>query len=360
MVRGAQIFVPQSCPACGAIQRVRDQIGGYTLQEPLARSGLGVVFRAFDADGTPLAVKILQPPLASMSEDLDYFASEVWAVARLNHPNCVRIFATGVEQGAAWIAMEWLAHGSLAARLAERGRLREAEVLAIGRQAATALGAAHAAGHTHRDLEPNNLVFADPLTIKVTDFGQAALYQLAAAHLGAMWGLTSYVAPERLRNEPEEAPSDIYSLGAVLFHALTGTPLRGGEPNGLVTLTLLESEEVRVEEFVDGLHDQTASVLNRMLIAEPTQRFQHWSEVVAQLTKAGTLLARRETSANVPPPPPWKSADRMGPRPAGLRSLLGCAVLVLVLLALIAGVGLVAWKQRLHPGPPAPAGSGHP
>ena len=265
MLRGAQIFVPLPCPSCGTVSRAREEIGGYHLHEMLKRSGLGIIFRAVDSAGVSLAVKILQPALAAESTDIDYFVSEVWALARLNHPHCLRIFATGIEQGVAWIAMEWLAHGSLADRLFERGRLREAEVLSIGVQAASALGAAHAAGHTHRDLEPNNLVFADAHTVKVTDFGQAALYQLPADDLGTMWGRAWYVSPERLRNEPEEAHSDIYSLGATLFHALTGTPLHGGEPNGQITLELIESGEVRVEDFVSPLNERTALVLNRML-----------------------------------------------------------------------------------------------
>ncbi len=351
------MFVPLPCPHCGVVSRARDEIGGYHLHEVLARSGLGIILHAVDSAGESLAVKLLQPPLAAESTDVEYFVSEVWALARLNHPNCLRIFATGVEQGTAWIAMEWLPHGSLADRLAERGRLRESEVLAIGVQAAGALGAAHAAGHQHRDLEPNNFVFADARTVKVTDFGQAALYQIAADDLGTMWGRTCYVSPERFRNEPEEAYSDIYSLGAVLFHALTGAPLLGGEPNGQNALDLIESGDVRVEGMVSPLHDKTALVLNRMLTSEPTQRFQYWSEVVTQLTQAGTLVARRDTPASPKPHPPVKlvaPAPAPAARPPRDFSLFW-ALLSITLLALAVGAGVFAWKNRARLQPtPAP------
>jgi serine/threonine protein kinase len=357
MLSGAQVFVPLPCPQCGVVSRARDKIGGYHLHEVLARSGLGIILRAVDNAGAALAIKLLQPPLVAESTDVEYFASEVWAIARLNHPNCLRIFATGVEQGTAWIAMEWLTHGSLADRLAERGKLRESEVLAIGVQAATALGAAHAAGHQHRDLEPNNFVFADARTLKITDFGQAALYQIAADDLGTMWGRTSYIAPERLRNEPEEAYSDIYSLGAVLFHALAGEPLHGGEPHGLNTLEMIESGDVRVEETVSPLHENTALVLNRMLTSEPTQRIQYWSEVVAQLTQAGTLVARRDAPKATPPQPrPVKRAapaPAPAPKPPRDSSLLWTSV-CFILLALTIAVGIYAWKRHAHLQPTPP------
>ncbi len=355
MLRGAQIFVPLPCPSCGRVARARDEIGGYRLHELLKRSGLGVIFRAEDSAGGSLAVKIVQPACAAESTDIEYFVSEVWALARLNHPNCLRIFATGVECGVAWIAMEWLAHGSLAERLADRGRLREAEVLSIGVQVASALGAAAAADHTHRDLEPNNLVFADALTVKVTDFGQAALYQIAADDLGTMWGCTWYVSPERLRNEPEEAHSEIYSLGAVLFHALTGTPLHGGEPAAQITLELIESGEIRVQDFVDSLHEQTADILNRMLASEPSQRFQYWSEVVTQLHQAGALVARRDAPSRIRAPAPAKApAPTTTPR-ALPSSRLPWALVTLAFVALTVAAGIFGSKHRPAPPPPQPA-----
>lgn len=360
---GAQVFVPLPCPQCGRVSRARGEIAGYQLYEVLARSGLGIILRAVDPAGMPLAVKLLQPPLASEPSDIEYFASEVWAIARLNHPHCLRIFATGVEQGTAWIAMEWLSHGSLADRLAERGRLREAEVLAIGVQAAAALGAAHAAGHHHRDLEPNNLVFADPRTLKITDFGQAALYQIAADDLGTMWGRACYVSPERLRAEPEEAHSDIYSLGAVLFHALTGGALHDGELHAQLVLDLVDAGDVRVEGLVTPLHDKTALVLNRMLTSEPAQRYQDWSEVSAQLTQAGTLVARRDApSLPTPPPAGKKIPARATPSPRRDSSLVWAGV-SLAFLAITLVLGISVWKKRgrlpparvavTHPRPPA-------
>ncbi|HYR57346.1 MAG TPA: hypothetical protein VEO95_01905, partial [Chthoniobacteraceae bacterium] len=198
--------------------------------------------------------------------------------------------------------------------------------------------------------EPNNLLFADAHTMKLTDFGQAALYRIAAHDLGIMWGRTCYVSPERLRNEPEEAHSDIYSLGAVLFHALTGAPLHGGEPHGPTTLCFLESEDVRVEEVAGPLHEKTAEALNRMLASEPARRIQHWSDVMEQLTQAGTLVARREALA--PPRPrataPAKSGAAAPPdvRPRrGGRPWLWLAAFVLIVAAIAA---VVAWQHHAN------------
>jgi serine/threonine protein kinase len=346
VLRGAQIFVPRPCPECGAVWRAREEIGGYRLGEVLGRSGLGIIFRATDAGGGSLAVKLLQAPLAAESADVEYFASEVWALARLDHPHCLRIFATGVDHETAWVAMEWLSHGSLADRLVERGRLREAEVLAIGAQAASALGAAHAAGHPHHDVEPNNILFADARTVKVSDFAQAALYQIAADDLGIMWGRAWYVAPERLRNEPEEAHSDIYALGTVLFHALTGTPVLDGQPHGQITLDLIEGYDVCVDGMVEGLHDKTVQVLNHMLTSEPAQRYQHWGEVATDLGHAGTLVARRD--ALLPPraagPAKAVASAAAPPKRKRRRSLTWLMAIVLLLLFVLGDY--LAWKYR--------------
>lgn|GEM_PF-6053604 len=356
-IRGARAFTPLPCPECGKTFRARTEIGGYHLGEILARSGLGVIFRATDQGGAELAVKLLQPPYAAETVDVEYFSSEVWALARLNHPHCVRIFATGVDHGLAWIAMEWLPHGSLAERIVAKGKLREAEVLAIGLQAAGALGAAQAAGHAHHDVAPENLVFADPRTVKVTDFGQAALYQIAANDLGTLWGRPCFVSPERMRGEPEEAHSDIYALGGVLFYALTGTLPRGGEPNPLATLEMIEAGDVRIEELVPGLHEKTAQTLNRMLAGEPAERFQHWGEVVTQLSQAGTLIARREAPVAAAAARPKGTAPVAG-RPRRVRHratlALGWVIGGLAFVGLLSALtAFLIWKRqpaRLRPG----------
>jgi hypothetical protein len=344
---GAQVFVPHPCAKCGAINRARSEIGGYLLGPMAARSGLSVVFHATDPTGTPVAVKLVQPPFTAGPRDVEYFVSEVWALARLNHPNSLRIFAAGVERGMAWIAMEWLTEGSLARRIATRGALREAEVLVFGAQAAAALGAAFAAGHTHRNLTPDNLVFADARTVKVTDFTQAALYQLTAYDMGTMWGRAWYVSPERLRNESEEAPSDIYALGTVLYHALAGTPLHGGEPYGLTTLEMIETEKMQVEVDLPNLHERTARTLNRMLAAETSDRFQHWNEVVTELIQATALVARRDALARSAKPEPPKPVMPLTPasKPqATSRSWVWIAAAVFA-VALIGAIGATRYRR---------------
>ncbi len=359
VIRGARAFTPLPCPECGASFRARTEIGGYHLDEVVARSGLGVIFRARDQGGAEIAVKVMQPPYAAAPVDVEYFSAEVWAIARLDHPHCVRIFATGVDHGLAWIAMEWLPQGSLAERIVSRGKLREAEVLAIGLQAAGALSAAQAAGHAHRDVSPENLVFAEARTVKVTDFGQAALYQIAADDLGTMWGRPCFVSPERMRGEPEEAHSDIFALGGVLFYALTGELPRGGEPNPLATLEMIESGDLRVEEWAPGIHEKTAQILNRMLAGEPAARFQHWGDVVTQLSHAGTLVARRDSPAAETEVRPRAPASSFGPpRRVRHRSTLALgwvmAGAVFVVLASLLAVFIVWRRQpvRLRPAPP--------
>lgn len=338
MLRGAQIFVSRPCPKCGVVFRVCGEVGGFVLHEPLARSGLGMIFRAVDSKGRSLAVKILQPPLAAAAEEAAIFVSRIRTLAEMNDPNCPRIHGAGLAHGIPWMAMEWLPNGSLAARIHARGRLPEAEVMAIGLQAAGILQTVDEAGLRHRDLEPNNLVFDANDSVKVTDFAQAALYQSAADELSSVWGRTCYVSPERLRNEPEEAPSDIYSLGAVLFHALTGAPLFDGEPHGQMALEEMRRGEIQVELRLPSVHEATARVLNRMLASKSARRFRSWDEVIPLLREAEARVAERDFPG---------SARTVAANQRG-RSAGWFWFWVSVVLALLIGLAtLIAWQQRL-------------
>ena len=350
--------------------RARSDFAGYRLGEPIARSGLAVLFHATDpVTGVEFALKLIQPPSRSEPEDLGRFVAETRAAAALEHPHCARIFGAGVEEGLAWVATELLTGGSLAGRLAAVRRLGEAETLTDGLQAASALAAAHAAGLTHHDLEPNNLMFDEAATLKVTDFGQAVFYERLSDEVGVVWGRPAFVAPERLGRAKEDELTDIYGLGATLFCALTGAPPYNGEAHGQMLFDRMGSEPIRIEDHVRPIHTATAAVLNRMLTASRGRRFQSWEEVIEDLTRAHTELTGRAAPPDPEPHPVHAPAPRIVPpdissvpappanskAPVAHTTRAASLFALAMFAAIICVLGFLGWKQWFAPKPRVPS-----
>jgi eukaryotic-like serine/threonine-protein kinase len=200
----------------------------YVLGEVLGRGGMGTVYAARDRVlGREVAVKILD--VASAPDDaLDRFRHEGQFLAGLSHPNVVTIFDFGTDQRTAWLVMELLPGPTLDKLLTDTGPLPVAQVIGYGRQCAEALAAAHAAGITHRDVKPANLMLAADGRCMLVDLGIARLAgaststQLAITGKGTILGTVAYVAPEIISGATPGPPADQYALGAVLFSLLTG------------------------------------------------------------------------------------------------------------------------------------------
>jgi serine/threonine-protein kinase len=175
----------------------------------------------------PVALKRLAENL-SRDEDLRRrFVREARLSARLAHPNVVRVFDVGEDEGRPFIAMEYVDGETLAELVARRGPLPPAEAASLGVQAGAGLAAAHAADLVHRDVKPQNLLLGGDGTLKLGDFGIAVRHEGTRLTLaGTVLGTAGYLAPEQARGEQVTAAADIYALGAVLYELLTGEPSR--------------------------------------------------------------------------------------------------------------------------------------
>jgi serine/threonine-protein kinase len=172
-----------------------------------------------------VALKRLAENLARDEDVRRRFLREARLAARLAHPNVVRVFDVGEDDGRPFIAMEYVEGQTLADLLARRGSVSAKEAATLGVQACSALAAAHAAGLVHRDVKPHNLLLGRDGILKLGDFGIAAGHEgtkLTVA--GTVLGTAGYLAPEQARGEQVTAAADIYSLGAVLCELLTGEP----------------------------------------------------------------------------------------------------------------------------------------
>ncbi|WP_424189235.1 serine/threonine-protein kinase [Actinokineospora sp. G85] len=170
---------------------------------------------------------------------------EARIAARLQHRNAIAMLDVAEHAGAPCLIMEFLPSRSLSAVIAERGTLPPEQVAAIGSQVAAALAAAHAAGIVHRDVKPGNILLDDKGTVKITDFGiSRAIDDGTVTETGMLAGTPAYLAPEIARGQDPSRASDVFSLGATLYHAVEGTPPFGLNQNPLALLHAVSSGHI--------------------------------------------------------------------------------------------------------------------
>lgn len=245
----------------------------YQLLRELGRGGMGVVWEGRDTLlNRPIAVKeVLLPegvPPGDQERVLLRTAREARNAARLNHPSVVAIYDVVEEGSRPWIIMELVRARSIEEVVATTGALPIRQAADVGRQVLSALRAAHEAGILHRDVKPSNILLDDEGRAVLTDFGIAtAEGDSSLTSTGMVTGSPSFLAPERVRAAEAGPASDLWSLGATLFAALTGhSPFERGEP--IATLTALLNEEPDYRRIPPALHP----VLQGLLRKEPHER----------------------------------------------------------------------------------------
>src|SRR5688572_4139518 len=212
------------------------RLGPYEILAPLGRGGMGEVYRARDSRlARDVAVKILPQHLANDSGARTRFEREARAVAALSHPNIVVIFDLGEERGVRFAVMELL-HGETLRERIQRSSCSPGEAAEVGAAIAEGLGAAHTKGIIHRDLKPENVFLTVDGQVKVLDFGLARMSSAGSSGIeslaptamettpGTILGTFAYMSPEQVRGDTSEAPSDLFSLGSVLYELATGSP----------------------------------------------------------------------------------------------------------------------------------------
>ena len=217
----------------------------YRLVARIAGGGMGEVYRGHDLllDRT-VAVKVLQPSLAADRELVQRFKAEARAAARLSHPNIVAVHDWGAENDKTYyMVMEYVSGTDLRDLLVNRGSLDPAQAASIMASVCEALYVAHSSGLIHRDVKPENILLARDGTVKVADFGIAAMVDAdRTAPGGTIPGTLRYLAPEQARGHEATSASDIWAAGAVLCELLTGSP--PGSGTGVDLIRQRASEKV--------------------------------------------------------------------------------------------------------------------
>jgi eukaryotic-like serine/threonine-protein kinase len=321
----------------------------YRLVEPLGSGAVANIFRAEDLTlARQVAIKLLKYEYTRDPAFQRRFLHEAQALARLDHPNLVRLYDFGVENEQYYMVMELVEGSDLKTHLTRRGALPPYEAVWIALQLAEGLGLAHRAGLVHCDVKPQNVLLRPDLQPKLTDFG------IARSMLGGEadeepWGTPQYFSPEQARGEALTPASDIYSLGVVLFEMATGhLPFHGKDPRALA-LQHVSSPPPSPRGLAPKVPAELEAVILRMLAKDPRERFRNGEQAARFLRSL--LQAPSAEAPNLLPASGLATAIA-AERPVGVDWLaIGLAFLALVAVGGL--IPLTMWVYLLYFPPPA-------
>ena len=259
--------------------------GNYQLERELGQGGMGTVYLARDTGlNRKVALKILKADLSDDPTFAQKFLDEVEVTASLAHPNIIRVYTLGEQDGRLYLVMEHLDQPSLEQRMEQGGKLAERDVLEIGIGIASALQFAHEeTGMIHRDIKPGNILFGRGNIPKLADFGLAAGARSALGQQDEIWGTPYYVSPERLNREEEDIRSDIYSLGATLYHALAGRAPFEADTAEEVAKRHLYDRPPPLRSLRPDANEQTVFTIDKCLQKQHKERWRDYEAFISQL-----------------------------------------------------------------------------
>ncbi len=359
----------QSLPDLGS------DFAGYRLEQLIARGGMGVVYSATHLRlSRRVALKLLAPELAEDADFRERFLNEARLAAGLEHPHVVPVYDAGEEEGVLFLAMRYLGGGDLRQLLQSQGRLSLERTLTIVEQVAGALDAAHELGLVHRDVKPANILFSERREIAyLSDFGVAKRQSSKGlTRTGSFLGSVDYCAPEQIESAVVDGRADVYALGGVLYHCLTGQPPYVRETEVAVLTAHLRDPPPALSRVRPDLPPALDGVLVTAMAKYPQVRYatagafaqalrQALAEPRAQVTvldtaaptlqeTAPSLPAELETAA-LPPPAPTLTA----PSPRRRRRLLLASLAGALLLVGGAGAAMLVLRGSNGDGTPAAA-----
>ncbi|HEY3572069.1 MAG TPA: protein kinase [Thermoanaerobaculia bacterium] len=364
---------PGSAPGSG------ERIGAYEIQGPLGRGGMGEVFLAWDARlRRKVAIKRIRHDHGLNPAMRQRLLREARAAAGLSHPAIVQVHDLIEDATGDCIVLEYVEGRTLAATLAEAGRLEPEAAVRLAGEIAGGLAAAHAAGIVHRDLKTENVIVTPAGRAKILDFGLARMSVPAAddpvvTQHGVLLGTFHTMSPEQASGEETDERSDLFSLGVLLYEMLTGrSPFRGSSPTETLRKVLSEIPP-RVDAVRPGLPRRLGDLVERLLAKEPADRPGSAAEVARELEALASALASEAptqvasvselpTVVDIPrsATPPPLSRPLQAPVPTASMSALHrprmrMAVLAVLGMAVLSVLVFLAARPLLVRKPEAPA-----
>ena len=269
----------------------------YEIQQKIGEGGMAIVYRALDNRlHRQVAVKIMREEMAADEEFKRRFCAESQAVAMLSHPNIIAVYDVSHSDIMEYIVMELIDGITLKQYMDRRGQLNWKEALHFSRQVARAMEHAHARGIVHRDIKPQNIMLLRDGTIKVADFGIAALENEVEEANGQAIGSIHYIAPEQARGETADARSDIYSLGIVMYEMFAGEVPYDGDTLGEIAIKHMSAAPVPLHEVNPDIPPELERITMKAMATKLEDRYQSARELAEDLD-AFTLTPKKEEEA---------------------------------------------------------------
>jgi serine/threonine-protein kinase len=295
---------------------------GYRIHEVAGQGGMGRVYRAIQlALERPVALKLIVPELAHDPDFRARFKRESLLAASIEHPNVVPVYEAGEAEGRLFISMRWIDGTDLRSLIEAEGRLGSERAVAIVQQVAGALDAAHGRGLVHRDVKPANVLISrdGQEQAYLTDFGltKRAASDTGLTAAGHFIGTPDYTPPEQIKGERADARTDVYALGCLLFHALTGNPPYPRDSEVAKMYAHLQQPPPSVLERVPSVPGDLDQVIKRALAKDPDARYPSAGDLARAAAAAlvgaapsqperslATGLAAPTTGPTIPPTAP--------------------------------------------------------
>ncbi len=305
---GAKTFIPgdlpplatEPCRKCGHSIMMPMQLRQFELRAKVGSGGMATVYRAWDTTLERfVAVKLTKKEILTEPNALENFVREARACAKLNHTNIIHIYTFDEWEGEMYLVMELADQGSLDTRIEKLRLLEELKVLDIGIKIAGALDMALKHDLLHCDIKPGNILFNADGEPKLVDFGLARKTDAEMETAEFTRGTPYYVAPEKIKREPETFLSDMYSLGATLYHAITGhVPFDAPTPEEVVQAHVYSAlTPPNQVEGAQHISPATSDALCRALAKNPGERFLSYDELIMALEAARSQLLFQQTQA---------------------------------------------------------------
>lgn len=337
MVREGLLTAEQVEEILAAQRRMREShvIKGYELLSKIGAGGMATVYKARkEGIDKIVAIKILTPVLAKNSEFIKRFFREARAAGMLNHPNIVAGFDVGESGGYYYFAMEYVEGRTVGQILADEGRMAEEHALQIATQVAQALEHAAANGLVHRDVKPDNIIVTPTGAVKLADLGlaKAPATDAAVTQEGQSIGTPHYSSPEQAKGRADvDIRSDIYSLGATLYHMVAGRVPFTASTSAAVLAKHITEELPPIFEMKNDFSQPVARLIKKMMAKDRNARHASPAALLDDIRQTVREIGKKH-------PKPQASAARpraKRPRSTWRAGVLGAAVAVLVIIGAV-------------------------
>jgi len=262
---------------------VPGDFANFYLEKTLGHGGMGGVYLGRDKMlDRPVAIKVMLKSLGADALFVERFKKEAQAAARLNHPHISQIYSFDLQDGQPYIAMELVSGGSLDKMMEkQQGTLDPVWLMNIGRQLAEGLMEAAKSNLVHGDMKPENVLFDEAGNSKIVDFGLAAMQ----GDSDEIWGTPYYISPEKVKRQKVDYRADIYSLGATLYHAMTGVPPFEGVDAITVVKARIGGVPRLPSEVRPDIPKDIDPILMRMLEEEPARRYPTYESLLGDFKR---------------------------------------------------------------------------